>query len=110
MMRIPVNTPSHSYEVIIGSEILHKAVQSFDEKIKKADRLIVFTDENVWNAQQNYFEQQFPYSFDVFIMPSGEACKSFENYANAHTFLLEKNSTRNTFLFAFGGGAVGDLT
>lgn len=109
-MRIPVNTLSHSYEVVIGSKILHDAVQSFDEKIKKADRLIVFTDENVWKAQQKYFEQQFPYPYDVFIMPAGEACKSFENYASAHTFLLEKKSTRKTFLFAFGGGAVGDLT
>lgn len=109
-MRIPVNTTSHRYEVIIGSNILHTAFDSFDAMLKKADKLIVFTDDNVWNAQGDYFKQQFPYSFEVFVMPSGEACKSFENYQNAHTFLIEKECTRKSFLFAFGGGAVGDLT
>ncbi len=109
-MKIPVNTASHSYEVIIGSNILHTAFDSFDEIIKKADKLFVFTDENVWNAQGDYFKEQFPYPFEVFVMPSGEACKSFENYKDAHTFLIEKDCTRKSFLFALGGGAVGDLT
>lgn len=109
-MRIPVNTKSHQYEVIIGSDILTEAIQSLDEKLKKADRYIVFTDENVWEAQGARFKERFPHPFDVFVMPSGEECKSFSNFQEAHTFLLEKNSTRNTFLFAFGGGAVGDLT
>lgn len=109
-MRIPVNTASHSYEVVIGNNILNTAISSFNSLLDKADKLIVFTDENVWNAQKDYFEQQFPFPFEVFVMPAGEACKSFENYADAHTFLLEHKSTRKTFLFAFGGGAVGDLT
>ena len=43
-------------------------------------------------------------------MPSGESCKSFGNFQDAHTFLIEKKCTRKSFLFAFGGGAVGDLT
>lgn len=110
MMRIPVHTTSHQYEVIIGSNILTETIHSLDAKLKRADRYIVFTDENVWAAQGARFEESFPYPFDVFVMPSGEACKSFDNFQQAHTFLLDKNSTRNTFLFAFGGGAVGDLT
>lgn len=109
-MRIPINTDSHQYEVIIGTGILTEALHSLDEQLKKADRYIVFTDQNVWEAQSTYFKESFPFPFDVFIMPSGEECKSFDNFQLAHTFLLEKNSTRNTFLFAFGGGAVGDVT
>lgn len=34
-MRIPVNTASHRYEVIIGSNILHTAFDSFDAMLKK---------------------------------------------------------------------------
>ncbi|RUL55477.1 3-dehydroquinate synthase [Lysinibacillus antri] len=109
-MRIPVNTASHQYEVVIGSAVLKMAVQSFDEKLQKADQLIVFTDENVWEAQQHYFESQFPYAYEVFVMPAGEECKSFGNFQNAHTFLIDKKCTRRSFVFAFGGGAVGDLT
>lgn len=109
-MRIPVNAQSHSYEVVIGSGILRSACESLKDKIDKADTLIVFTDENVWKAQKEYFEKNFPFPFEVFVMPSGEACKSFKNYEDAHTFLIEKKCTRKSFLFAFGGGAVGDVT
>lgn len=109
MMRIPVNTASHQYDVVIGNGILREAIQSHKEAIEKADHLIVLTDEHVWNAQGDYFKHNFPYPFEVFIMPPGESCKSFENYFQVQTFLLEKNCTRKSFIFAFGGGAVGDL-
>ncbi|WP_342469681.1 3-dehydroquinate synthase [Ureibacillus sp. FSL K6-3587] len=109
-MRIPVNAKSHSYEVFIGSGILRSACDALKEKIEKADKLVVFTDENVWQAQQQYFTENFPYPFEVFVMPGGEACKSFKNFEDAHTFLIENQCSRKSFLFAFGGGAVGDLT
>lgn len=109
-MRIPVNTASHAYEVVIGSGILLEGLQSYKEIIEKADQIIVLTDEQVWQAQSEYFQDHFPYPFEVFVMPAGESCKSFENYFNVQTFLLEKNCTRKSFIFAFGGGAVGDLS
>lgn len=110
MMRIPVKAASHEYDVIIGYGILNQAMKSIQPMIKKVDQCIVFTDENVWAAQGEYFKEQFPYNFDVFIMPAGESCKSFENYFSAQSFLLEKKCTRKSLLFAFGGGAVGDLS
>ncbi|MGE7665978.1 3-dehydroquinate synthase [Ureibacillus composti] len=109
-MKIPVHTASHSYEVIIGNRILKDAFSSLKKHVEEADRIIVFTDENVWQAQHAYFQEQFPEPFEVFVMPAGETCKSFENYFAAQTFLLENKSTRKTLLIAFGGGAVGDLT
>lgn len=109
-MKIRVNAPSHSYDVTIGQNILQKSLKELEEKLLKADQLIVFTDENVWNYQKDYFTKNFPYPFEVFIMPSGEASKSFENFQDAHTFLIEKKCTRKSFIFAFGGGAVGDVT
>lgn len=108
-MRIPVNTASHAYEVVIGNGILREAIQSYNEMIEKSDHLIVLTDEHVWQAQGEYFQQNFPYPFEIFVMPPGESCKSFENYFHVQTFLLEKNCTRKSFVFALGGGAVGDV-
>nr|WP_106784691.1 3-dehydroquinate synthase [Lysinibacillus timonensis] len=108
-MRIPVNAASHSYDVIIGNGILCEGMQSLTSIIEKADQRIVLTDDHVWKAQGDYFRSQFPFEFDVFVMPSGEACKSFENYFATQTFLLEKKCTRKSIVFAFGGGAVGDL-
>ncbi|MFJ7182695.1 3-dehydroquinate synthase [Lysinibacillus xylanilyticus] len=109
-MRVPVATKSHQYEVVLGHNFLTEAVKEFDDKLQKADKLIVFTDANVWAAQGDYFKTNFPYHFEVFILPGGEACKTFEQYNAAQTFLLEQKCSRKSFIFAFGGGAVGDLT
>lgn len=107
-MKIPVNTASHQYEVAIGNNILTNSVESICNKLAKADKIVVFTDQNVWDAQGDYFREHFPYAFDVFVMPGGEECKSFENFKQAHSFLIEHKCTRKSLLFAFGGGAVGD--
>lgn len=109
-MRVPVATKSHQYEVVLGHNFLAEAVKTFDEKLQKADKIIVFTDANVWAAQGEYFKGNFPYPFEVFVLPGGEACKTFEQYNAAQTFLLEQKCSRKSFVFAFGGGAVGDLT
>lgn len=109
-MRIPVNTASHKYEVVIGNNILTSAVESLHEQLPKVDKIIVFTDENVWAAGGDYFSANFPFPFEVFVMPPGEECKSFDNYREAHTFLIEHKCTRKSLLIAFGGGAVGDLS
>ncbi|MDI7741401.1 3-dehydroquinate synthase [Lysinibacillus fusiformis] len=109
-MRIPVNTASHQYEVVIGNNILTSAIASLYEELPKADKTIVFTDKNVWEAQGNYFSENFPYPFEVLVMPAGEECKSFENFKEAHSFLIEQKCTRKSLLMAFGGGAVGDLS
>jgi len=109
-MKIPVNTASHQYEVVIGNNILTSAIESLSEQLPKADKIIVFTDQNVWEAQGDYFSANFPLPFDVFVMPSGEECKGFENFQHAHTFLIEHKCTRKSLLIAFGGGAVGDLS
>lgn len=108
-MRIPVNTASHSYEVVIGNGILGEALRSYNELIEKSDQIIVLTDENVWKAQNQYFQDYISIPFEVYIMPPGENCKSFENYFNVQSFLLERNCTRKSLVLAFGGGAVGDV-
>lgn len=108
-MKIPVKAASHQYEVVIGKGILKDAFTSYKTLFETADKCIVLTDENVWKAQQQYFTSSCPYSFEVFVMPAGESCKSFENYSAVQTFLLQQKCTRKSLVVAFGGGAVGDL-
>lgn len=108
-MKIPVRAASHSYAVTIGKGILNEAIISLQEEFAKADQIIVLTDENVWAAQQSYFEANFPHAFQVKVMPAGETCKTFDNYNAVQTFLLEQKCTRKSLIIALGGGAVGDL-
>ncbi|ETT81145.1 3-dehydroquinate synthase [Viridibacillus sp. FSL R5-0477] len=109
-MNIPVKAKSHAYEVQISANSLTEAVKSFDQQLSKADKIIVFTDENVWKLHSERFTAEFPYPFKVNILAAGEDCKTFESFFAAQSFLLEQKCTRKTFVFAFGGGAVGDLT
>lgn len=108
-MNIPVRAASHHYAVTIGEGILKQAVVDNAKLFESADKIIVLTDENVWAAQQDYFNECVTYPFEVLVMPAGEACKTFENFNRAQTFLLENKCTRKSLVIAFGGGAVGDL-
>lgn len=108
-MIIPVRASSHSYEVVIGASILKKSFEDLKKPVSSYDKVIVLTDDNVWQAQQSYFKDNAPFAFEVFVMPAGEACKSFENFMQVQSFLINQSCTRKSLIIAFGGGAVGDL-
>lgn len=110
MEQVKVSTASHSYDVVIGQGILTEAMQTLSSQLEKADKIVVFTDEAVWEAQQAYFTANFPYAYELFVFPGGEASKTFEQYFAAQSFLLELGASRKTLAIAFGGGAVGDAT
>lgn len=110
MEHVRVSATSHSYDVVIGQGILNEAMQTLSSQLEKADKIVVFTDEAVWQAQQAYFTANFPYTYELFIFPGDEASKTFEQYFAAQSFLLELGASRKTLAIAFGGGAVGDAT
>jgi 3-dehydroquinate synthase len=108
-MNIPVRAASHSYEVVIGASILQQSFDGLQKPITAYDKVVVLTDENVWQAQRSYFEANTSFSYELLVMPAGEACKSFENFMGVQSFLIDKKCTRKSLIVAFGGGAVGDL-
>ena len=97
-MKIQVRADSHSYEVVIGKGILQESLQSVSTIFDKADQIIVLTDQNIWDAQGDYFSSQMTKPYDVFIMPNGEAGKTFANFEATHTFLLQKIARENQLL------------
>ena len=109
-MIIPVNTNTSSYEVHLGENILRDFNERNAEVLKKADQLVVISDEHVWSLHESYFREHFTLPFKVYLVPNGEACKTFESYFDVQSFLLKENCSRSSALFALGGGAVGDLT
>ena len=46
---------------------------------------------------------------EVLIVPAGENSKSIQYFTQVLSFLAKKSANRDTALFAFGGGVVGDL-
>ena len=108
-MNIPVRAASHSYEVTIGAGILQQGFGTLPKKVSSYDKVVVLTDAHVWEAQGEYFTAQVNFPYELLIMPAGEACKSFDNFMDVQSFLIDKKCTRKSLAIAFGGGAVGDL-
>ena len=108
-MKIQVNAATSQYDVTIGPNILAATLKEYEHVLQKADRIVLLTDENVWAAHEQYVRACITYPFEVFIMPGGEACKTFEVFEQAHTFMLAEKCTRKSLVLALGGGAVGDI-
>ena len=103
-MVLPLNLGENSYDIIIERGALSKIGEYLNLKRK----VLVLTDsgvpseysEAVKNASENGF---------IYTIPSGEASKSFENYKNILSFMIENSFTRTDALVSVGGGVVGDL-
>lgn len=110
MMTIQVKTKDSVYNVHLGENILQSFCERQADALTKYDQLVLITDEHVWSLHEEYVRANFTLPFKIYIVPNGEACKTFESYYQVQSFLLEENCSRNSALLALGGGAVGDLT
>ena len=69
----------------------------------------VLSDENVLQAQPEVLTKVGFSHEEVCTVPAGEKTKSVEYFNQVLEFLANKSANRETALFAFGGGVVGDL-
>ncbi|GAF14357.1 LOW QUALITY PROTEIN: 3-dehydroquinate synthase [Bacillus sp. JCM 19045] len=102
-----VQTTNQSYQVLIEPGIITRA----GEEIKKAapaSSYLIIVDENVATTYLSIFlllSKKFPY----YVVPSGEASKSFSQYESLLDYCLQIKLDRSSVILAFGGGVVGDL-
>jgi 3-dehydroquinate synthase len=68
-----------------------------------AKKLIII-DENVWSAHQQLWEGEL-----IYIVPSGESSKTWDEVAQILNFLLENNFHKSDWILGIGGGVVTDL-
>ncbi len=102
--RIPVNTPSGSYDIILEKGALARA----GEYINLSRKVLVLTDEGVPAVYAETLASQCgePY---IYTVPQGEGSKSIEVWQKLLSFMLEKGFSRKDCVAAVGGGVVGDL-
>lgn len=114
MKNISIETKEKQYVVHLGEGATLKALPQYKEQLDMADQLVIIADEQVaklhLNQLLNSLQSIVKTTIHVFHVPAGEASKTMESYFKCHSFLLEKGCTRKSVLFAFGGGACGDLT
>ena len=76
---------------------------------KKYSNNLVITNNFIYNIYKNFLLQIFPYDNILFI-PDSETSKSLENVKMLANTMITKNYDRNSCIWAFGGGVIGDIS
>jgi len=77
------------------------------------DRLFLLTDNIVFRLFGERFLSRLIEKFpdtELYLLPEGETCKSFEVLQNLCNHLVEKGVNKRSLLIAFGGGSIGNIT
>ena len=79
-------------------------------ELREAKREIrILTDVNLQESQSAYLKSVGFDIAEVIRLPAGEPTKSLNAYAQTLSYLAKENLNRDSVLFAFGGGVIGDL-
>ncbi len=102
MKTIKVNLKERSYNIYIGHNILSKL-----KNMLPADTGMIITDDNVLKFWGKYIKRL---GMPVFSIKPGESSKDIKTAERLYKVMLDNGLNRKSFLVAFGGGVVGDLT
>ena len=112
MRTLTVSLPGRSYDILIGSGLLHQAGQHLRPVLPRAKKLFVVTDSNVAPI---YLSALIPglerAGFEPACreIPAGEASKSAAMLSALWEDMMDFGLTRTDAVVALGGGVVGDL-
>lgn len=113
MHTISVETNDKHYDVHVGSNIYEATLPLYVDQLSSADHVVIFVDEVVAGLHLERLLKPLQTvagtKIEVYELPAGESCKSVGTFMACHSFLLEKGCTRKSIVFAFGGGACGDV-
>jgi 3-dehydroquinate synthase len=112
MIRVPVGTPSRSYEVLIGSGLLSRAGECLG-KILENKRAFVITAPPVRRRWATVLLKSLAAAgidAEVLEMPDGERAKRLTTLEKLAEKLVKQGADRGVTLIALGGGVVGDVT
>ena len=107
-----VDLGARSYPIYIGEKLLNDAAGYLDKHLE-SKRAIIITDENVGR----YYLHRLTGALATaeintasFILPPGEATKSFEQMQGLLDKIFAQAPDRKTAIIALGGGVVGDIS
>ena len=69
----------------------------------------VLTDSNVYALYQADILEVFGENTPVYVLPAGEESKNYQNLFKILQSMIDAELHRNSYLFALGGGVVGDI-
>ena len=97
-------------DIIIDNGVFNQ-LSSLLDSISDYTNFVIITDQNVYHHYEKLIKQQFKNSqYNIIICPDGEKTKSFENLEKIYSDLIKFGCDRNSYLVAFGGGVISDMT
>jgi len=103
-LKIPASEKICPIEFFAGKQNLLAVLEKFRGNFS---RILVVTDENVWQSQKDFFVEL---GLETFILPAGEKSKNLENLAKLTARMASENLDRQSLLIGIGGGVITDLT
>ena len=112
MTVIPVDLSNAPYDIHVDAGLLVDAGR-YLAPYARDGRLLIVTDENVVTAVLPLLQTTLAsagVTSAVFVLPAGEAGKSWGQLERLTDWLLEQHVERSDHIVALGGGVVGDIT
>ena len=112
LTRIPVHTPSRSYEVLVERGLLRSAAAALSDTVPPDSRLFAVTQPPVrkhWGGVLRKSFNQTGRKVEVIEMPDGERSKTLSQLQKLALKLVSRGADRQSVILALGGGVVGDV-
>ena len=112
LTRIPVRTPSQSYDVVVKRGLLRSAAELVREFVPEDGRVFVITQRAIRKHWGTVLGKSFGDSgreLAVLEMPGGERAKRLAQLEKLAAKLVKRGADRHSLVLAFGGGVVGDV-
>jgi 3-dehydroquinate synthase len=111
METMRIETTTKNYPLYIGDNIRYEIGTILNRLLSSVTSVLIITDDKVapLYLQDVKSSMNACYHVHEYIIPSGEASKSFQTYYEIQSFALNKGLDRRSLVIALGGGVVGDL-
>ena len=112
LTRIPVQTPSRSYEVLVERGLLRSAAAALGPTVPLDWRVFVVTQAPVRKPWGNILRKSFSKArrkVEIIQMPDGERSKTLTQLEKLASKLVSRGADRRSVILALGGGVVGDV-
>tara|TARA_B110000263_G_scaffold182877_1_gene160506 strand:+ start:82 stop:1182 length:1101 start_codon:yes stop_codon:yes gene_type:complete len=107
---VKVNIKNYSYQIIIGNNILENANNFHEKYFYQRPKIVIFDTKLSKSIYLKLLIAKLGKETKSISVPSGEKSKSINGLNNLYNKLFSNNIDRNTVIYAFGGGVIGDLS
>jgi len=112
LTRIPVQTSSRTYEVLVERSLLRSAPGVLQEIIPSHSKAFLLSSEPILKLWGDSLVDCLKIAcrpFEVLEMPDGESAKKFATVERMAAQMLSLGADRRSIVVALGGGVVGDV-